>query len=139
MAIVGAPSLDLVNTFVAPGRFLPEVLAPQVPRQAPLEQPPSIRTERPGGAMQGITSPRKLVSQIVDRVNDGLRQLKVAIGISVESRRGRDRIVVQETTSQTRLGEISTRQLLTAQTRIIDATNIPSSGLPSGLFVNRAL
>ena len=139
MAVVGAPSLDLVNTFVAPGRFLPEALAPQIPRQSPLEQPPSVNTERLGGKMRGITSVRELVSQAIDGINDVLGQFKVGIGVNVESRKGRDQIVVAETSSQTRIGELSARQLLDIHSRLTDATNIPSSGLPSGLFLNRAV
>lgn len=139
MAVVGVPSSSLVNTFVAPGRFLPEVLAPQIPRQAPLERPPAINVERLGGRMRGITSVRELVSQTVNRVNGALGQFKVGVGVNIESRRGQDRIVVQETASRTSIGELSTRQLFAAQVRTTDATNIPSPGLPSGLFVNKAL
>lgn len=138
MAIVGAPSSDLVNAFVAPGRFLPDVLSPQIPRHAPLEQPPSITTERFAGKMRGITSSRELVSQVVDGINDVLGRFKIGVGVSVESKRGKDQFVVAENASQTRIGELSARQLLDVHSRLTDAMDIPGHGLPTGLFINRA-
>lgn len=139
MAVYGVPSPELTNTFVAPGRYLPEVLSPQIAQPAPLDRPQQIDTERFSGGTKArrVEGSAELLSRTVGKMNDLLGQFKVGIGVSVEPGQGRSRIMVRERDSSSLIGEMSAGQLLSAQTRMADAANTPGAGPPAGLFLSQ--